>query len=296
MYEAGRDERHLRQLALMRDLRLAIAAGELGIHYQPKVDLLTGEIQQAEALVRWTHAERGAIPPDEFVALAERAGLIFDLTRHVLGGVARQWRAWTDRGLHLGIAVNLSPHDLARPELPSMVHGTLEAYAMPPQALIFELTESAVMADPHAAARVLQELRAAGLRVAIDDFGTGHSSLAYLAKLPVQTLKIDRSFVVTMDQPQSRVLVASIISLARSLELEVVAEGVDSESQVTALRSLGCEEVQGFLFSMPLPKEELLGFLGRHPAPGTVAGRPLVRVVVPEPVAEGHPEDLEVEQ
>ena len=262
VYEAGRDERHLRQLALMRDLRLAIAQGELGIHYQPKVDLLTGEIHQAEALVRWTHAERGAIPPDEFVALAERAGLIFDLTSHVLAGVARQWRAWTDRGLHLGIAVNLSPHDLARPELPSMVHGLLDAYAMPPQALIFELTESAVMDDPNAAARVLQELRTTGLRVAIDDFGTGHSSLAQLKRMPVDELKIDKSFMRGLEKgSEDAAIVRSIVDLGHHLGLQVVAEGVEDATAWEFLLANRCDMVQGYYVSRPLPALDFESFV-----------------------------------
>jgi diguanylate cyclase (GGDEF)-like protein len=262
VYEVGRDERHLRQLALIRDLRQAIADGAIGIHYQPKVDLLTGDLHQAEALARWTHPERGAIPPDEFIPLAERAGLIFDVTRLVLAGVARQWRAWTDRGLQLGLSVNLSPHDLARPELPDVVHGVLAAYAMPPQALIFELTESAVMEDPAGAVRVLENLRCAGLRIAIDDFGTGHSSLAQLKRMPVDELKIDKSFVRGLEKTsEDAAIVRSIVDLGHHLGLQVVAEGVEDAAAWNFLAAHRCDMVQGYYVSRPLPAPDFERFV-----------------------------------
>jgi len=262
VYELGRDERHLRQLALVRDLRHAIAERALTLHFQPKIDLLTGELTQAEALTRWTHPERGPIPPDEFIPLAERAGLIFDLTRQVLEGVARQWRAWTDRGLHLGIAVNLSAYDLGRPELPGIVHGLLAAYGMPPQAMILELTESAVMEDPASAAEVLRGLREAGLRVAIDDFGTGHSSLSQLKRMPVDELKIDKSFVKGL-KPTSEdaAIVRSIVDLGHHLGLQVVAEGVEDSPAWDFLMQSRCDMVQGYYVSRPLPADAFEAFV-----------------------------------
>jgi diguanylate cyclase (GGDEF)-like protein len=266
VYELGRDERHLRQLALVRDLRHAIAERTLTLHFQPKVDLLTGELTQAEALTRWTHPERGSIPPDEFIPLAERAGLIFDLTRQVLDGVARQWRAWTDRGLHLGVAVNLSAHDLGRPELPGLVHGLLEAYGMPPQAMILELTESAVMEDPASAAEVLRGLRGAGLRVAIDDFGTGHSSLSQLKRMPVDELKIDKSFVKGLKQAsEDAAIVRSIVDLGHHLGLQVVAEGVEDSPAWEFLIENRCDMVQGFYVSRPLPADAFEAFVREYP-------------------------------
>jgi diguanylate cyclase (GGDEF)-like protein len=266
LYEVGRDERHLRQLALMRDLRLAIAEGALTLHFQPKIDLLTGELSSAEALARWMHPERGPIPPDEFIPLAERAGLIFELTRGVLDNVARQWRAWTDRGLQLGVAVNLSAHDLGRAELPGLVHGLLRAYAMPPQALILELTESAVMEDPAAAAEVLQGLRSAGLRVAIDDFGTGHSSLAQLKRMPVDELKIDKSFVKGLKQAsEDAAIVRSIVDLGHHLGLQVVAEGVEDWPAFDFLLRSRCDMVQGYYVSRPLPADAFETFAREYP-------------------------------
>lgn len=266
VYEVGRDERHLRQLALMRDLRQAIAEHKLTLHFQPKVELLSGELTQAEALARWTHPERGPIPPDEFIPLAERAGLIFDLTRRVLDDTARQWRAWTDRGLHLGLAVNLSAHDLGRTELPAFVHGLLAAYGMPPQALILELTESAVMEDPDAAAVMLQGLRAAGLRVAIDDFGTGHSSLSQLKRMPVDELKIDKSFVRGLKQAsEDAAIVRSIVDLGHHLGLQVVAEGVEDASAWEFLLASRCDMVQGYYVSRPLPADAFESFAREFP-------------------------------
>ncbi|HEX5065344.1 MAG TPA: EAL domain-containing protein [Myxococcota bacterium] len=266
VYELGRDERHLRQLALVRDLRHAIAERALTLHFQPKIDLLTGELTQAEALTRWTHPERGPIPPDEFIPLAERAGLIFELTRQVLDGVARQWRTWTDRGLHLGVAVNLSAYDLGRPELPGLVHGLLAAYGMPPQALILELTESAVMEDPASAAEVLRGLREAGLRVAIDDFGTGHSSLSQLKRMPVDELKIDKSFVKNLKQAsEDAAIVRSIVDLGHHLGLQVVAEGVEDSPAWDFLMQSRCDMVQGYYVSRPLPADAFEAFARDYP-------------------------------
>ncbi|HVN38796.1 MAG TPA: EAL domain-containing protein [Myxococcota bacterium] len=261
VYELGRDERHLAQLALVRELRHAIAERTLTLHFQPKIDMLTGELTQAEALARWTHPERGPVPPDEFIPLAERAGLIFDITRQVLDGVARQWRVWADRGLQLGIAANLSAHDLGRAELPGLVHGLLSAYAMPPSALILELTESAVMEDPASAAAVLRGLREAGLRVAIDDFGTGHSSLSQLKRMPVDELKIDKSFVLGLKQAsEDAAIVRSIVDLGHHLGLQVVAEGVEDFQAWDFLMQSRCDMVQGYYVSRPLPADAFEAF------------------------------------
>jgi diguanylate cyclase (GGDEF)-like protein len=257
VYETGRDERHLAQLAIARDLRAATAAGAFRVHYQPKVDLLSREVVSVEALARWTHPEQGPIGPDEFIPLAERLGLIGDIGQFVLTEVLRQWRGWTDRGIHLGVAVNVSALDLGNAQLPARVRALLDAVGAPPSALTLEITESAVMQDPITALRTLDALRAAGIGLSIDDFGTGHSSLAQLKRMPVHELKIDKSFVLGLKaESEDAAIVRSIVDLGHRLGLKVVAEGVEDQTTWELLVQSRCDLAQGYLMSRPLPAAE----------------------------------------
>ncbi len=253
VYESGRDEVHLRQLQLMGDLRHAIVGGQLSLQFQPKVEIASGRVLHAEALVRWTHAALGPIRPDEFIPLAERSGFIHELTRFVLENSLAQAARWRESGLDLGIAVNLSAIDLMDADLPDFVFDCLQRHAIPPERLILELTESALMRDVNYAVRMLHRLRAIGIRLAIDDFGTGYSSLAQLKRMPVDEIKIDKSFVMQMtEDSDDAVIVRSTIELGHNMGLRVIAEGVESQGSLSLLEKLGCDMAQGFFLSPPL--------------------------------------------
>jgi diguanylate cyclase (GGDEF)-like protein len=253
VYEPGRDEVHLRQLTLMGDLRQSIARRELSLRYQPKVDLASRQVHHVEALLRWRHSTLGAIPPDEFIPLAERSGFIHELSRFVLDEALRQSTEWRGEGLDLGVAVNLSAMDLMDADLPEFLQGCLLRHRTPAQRLILEVTESALMIDVDYAVKMLHRLRAGGIRLSIDDFGTGYSSLAQLKRMPVDELKIDKSFVMQMtDGSDDAVIVRSTIELGHTMGLAVVAEGVENETSLDLLRRYRCDMVQGYYFSAPL--------------------------------------------
>ncbi len=259
VYESGRDEVHLRQLQLMSDLRDSIARGQLRLQFQPKVEIASGSVLHAEALVRWTHAQLGAIRPDEFIPLAERSGFIHELTRFVLENSLAQAARWREGGLDLGIAVNLSAIDLMDADLPDFVIDCLGRHAIPPGRLILELTESALMRDVNYAVRMLHRLRAIGIRLAIDDFGTGYSSLAQLKRMPVDEIKIDKSFVMQMtEDSDDAVIVRSTIELGHNMGLRVIAEGVESQDSLSLLDKLGCDMAQGYFLSPPLDSDALV--------------------------------------
>lgn len=260
-YRPGREDHHLRQLRLMADLREAGQRGELSLVYQPKVELSSGRLRHVEALLRWRHSELGPIGPDEFIPLAERAGLIQALTRHVLAQALQQCRQWQAQGLELDVAVNLSAHDLAEPDLVPAVAALLHAVDLPARRLILEVTESAVVRDVEQAIRQLRELRALGVRIAVDDFGTGQSSLAQLQRLPCDELKIDKSFVLDLSEGSAGADIVRItVELGHRLGLRVVAEGVEGITALGVLRAIGCDYGQGYLFSRPLPPAELLAW------------------------------------
>lgn len=265
IYTRGRDELHLRQLRLMSDLRHAADRGELSLCFQPKVDTRSGDVRHAEALLRWRHAELGPVGPDEFIPLAERSGAIHALTRFVLERAVSECRRWRDAGQPLSVAVNFSAMDLMDVELPARIEACLSAHGVPPGALIVEVTESALMRDINYAIRVLERLRALGVRLAIDDFGTGQSSLAQLKRLPVDELKIDKSFVLRLDQsPDDLVIVRSTIDLGHTMGLSVIAEGVESGESLRILGEMGCDMVQGYWFSRPLPPDDFLAWCQSH--------------------------------
>jgi diguanylate cyclase (GGDEF)-like protein len=258
----GRDRTSPAGFGLLSELRRAIDDGDLILYYQPEIEPGTGRVLAVEALVRWRHPQRGLVMPDEFIPLAARTGLIRPLTHYVLDAALAQCHAWRRAGHDLHVAVNLSArniHDLA---LPDDVEGLLRTWDVPPDRLELELTESAIQSDPVRAAEVLTRLSQVGVRIAIDDFGTGYSSLAHLRRLPVDKIKIDRSFVrrILTDQ-NDRVIVSSIIELGRSLGLQVVAEGVETDEMWVMLTALGCHVAQGYFLSQPLPAADLLPWL-----------------------------------
>jgi len=253
------------RLAVVADLRRAIGAGEIVVHFQPQADLATGRITGVEALVRWRHPERGLLYPESFIPIAEHTGLMRPLTSHVLQVTLRQWR---DQGLELAVAVNLSTRNLLDLSLPDEVARRLAEHDLPASALELEITETTIMADPVRAKAVLHRLADLGVRLAIDDFGTGYTSLAWLRDLPVTTLKIDKSFVMSMgEREQDAVIVRSSVQLGRNLGLHVVAEGMEGEDAWRALVALGCDQAQGYFLSRPQAAEPLTGWLrGYRPA------------------------------
>jgi diguanylate cyclase (GGDEF)-like protein len=257
-YSREHDEYAPERLTLMSELRRAIEGDELLLHYQPIVHLATREMRGVEALIRWQHPTRGMVQPIEFIPLAERAGLTKALTAWVLREALRQLRRWRDDGMELAVAVNLSMRTLHDPELPQLVHDLIERAGVPPELVAFEITETDVMADAEAAMRGLQALRELGVKIAIDDFGTGYSSLAYLHRLAVHTVKIDRSFVsrITTDE-NSAAIVRATADLGHALGLEVVAEGVEDELAWSRVRSLSCDFAQGYHIGRPMPGADM---------------------------------------
>jgi diguanylate cyclase (GGDEF)-like protein len=262
VYQPGREEGHRRQLAILGDLRRAIANGELSLHYQPKVDMATKQVRSLEALVRWNHPRHGAIPPSEFVPLAERAGSIILLTSWVLKSAQEQMEVWHKDGFDLDVSVNLSAADLGDPELPELVRKRLTGATSLASRLVLEITESAVMRETASAIRVMEELRHDGVRFSIDDFGTGYSSLAQLKRLPVDEIKIDKSFIIDLKrQTDDEVIVRSTIELGHSLGVKVVAEGVETADGWEMLRQMGCDLAQGYFISAPLPGAQIVNWV-----------------------------------
>lgn len=257
-YEPGADVARREQLSLLGELRNAVQHSELRACYQPKIDLQTQRISGVEALVRWRHPKRGLTLPALFMPYAEKTGFVRVITRWMLAITMRQCGRWAASERPLNVAVNLSARDLMSVELPQLVYDLLHKFDVPHKLVTLEITESSVMEDPERALSVLQELHRMGVRLSIDDFGTGFSSLAYLKKLPVDEIKIDRTFVHRMiDDADDRVIVRSTIELAHSLGLKVVAEGVESEQCLDVLRSMGCDIAQGYYFSPGMRRVEL---------------------------------------
>jgi diguanylate cyclase (GGDEF)-like protein len=263
-YSAEHDHHSPARLGLIGELRGAIEAGQLVLHYQPKVDLQSGRVSGCEALVRWEHPELGLLRPSAFVPMAESTSLIRPLTRRVLEQALADLDAWRARGVELSVAVNLSARCLNDPAFPTTVRELLADARVAPARLALELTESAIMADPALTAAVLDELHRMGVALSVDDFGTGYSSLSYLQRLPVEELKIDRSFVAAIAQETSAVIVRSTIDLGRNLGLRVVAEGVEDDEILARLRELQCPTAQGFAISPPLPAAAFLEWMSRH--------------------------------
>ena len=253
------------RLALVGELRRAIANRELVIHYQPRVELATGDVHAVEALVRWDHPERGLLSPGEFLPLAEHTGMIRPLTRYVMDAALADCAGWAQEGLRPGVSVNLSARDLLDADLPREVESLLSKHGVDPTLLEVEITEHTILTDPERARIVLERLRELGVRLSIDDFGTGFSSLGQLKRLPVDVLKIDRSFVLNMEHDDNDdVIVRSTIELGHNLGLRVVAEGVETQETWGRLAQLGCDTAQGFFISRPLPRVVLVEWLKKR--------------------------------
>ena len=251
------------RLLLLGELRRALEQrDQLVLHYQPKVALDQSHLAGVEALVRWNHPTKGVVPPNEFIPMAESTGLINKLTGYVLEQAVRQARAWLSAGLSVPVAVNLSPRCLLDVDLVDLVRGLLAEHDLPADLLRLEMTETAVMTNPALAMSTLTGLHELGIRLSIDDYGTGYSSMAYLNRLPVDELKVDRSFVLNMlDNDNDAVLVRSAIDLGHNLGLTVVAEGVEKAEHVAALRAFGCDIAQGYHYARPMPPEEVAAWL-----------------------------------
>lgn len=262
LYCEADDTNSRRLLSLTSDLRQSMA-DQLVVHYQPKILLAEDRVAGVEALVRWQHPEHGLIPPNVFIPLAERSGMLDQLTEIVLEKALTQEREWLDVGLDLHVAVNISARGLHRDGLADLVVTALAKHQVPPSRLLLEITETAIADDPDGAHRVLNRLGEYGVRFSIDDFGRGYSSLAVLRKLPVDELKIDRQFVSELATPESHAVVDYSIQLGHMLGVQVVAEGVEDETDTDTLRRLGCDLVQGYLYSRALPADEMTAWLAR---------------------------------
>jgi EAL domain-containing protein (putative c-di-GMP-specific phosphodiesterase class I) len=243
------------QLELEGLMRSAIGTGQFVMHYQPKVDVRSGEIVAAEALIRWIHPEKGVISPAQFIPLAEDIGLIVPIGKWVIDTVCAQQSAWRAQGIPIvPVAINISAMQFKGSDVFKDVQDALRLHDVSPDDIELELTETLVMQDPDAAEETMRSLRDAGLHLALDDFGTGYSSLAYLKRFPFSSVKIDRAFVTDMTtNPGDAAIAKAIISIGHSLQLKVIAEGVETAEQVQLLRESGCDQIQGFYFSKPVP-------------------------------------------
>jgi len=259
VYSRKLDQYSPQRLTLIGELRQAIENDDLRLHYQPKMDGKTDRITDVEALVRWNHQTHGMMPPDDFISLAERTGLIKQLTRWVLKHALQQGAIWRSHGIDIGIAVNLSARNFLDPNFPDVITGLLAAYDFPPESLMLEITETTIMTDPDYSLEILNRVAKIGPQFSIDDFGTGYSSLSYLKKLPISEIKIDKSFVLEMlEDENDAVIVHATIELAHNLGLKVVAEGVESKELMEKLKDLECDVLQGFQISKPLEARDFI--------------------------------------
>ncbi len=282
-YHPVLDQQSLRRLQLGTEIEQAMATGQIGVVFQPIIDAQTSDLVSVETLVRWAHPRYGSIPPDDFIHLAEQIGRIGAVTDHVLDLALARCRRWLDQDIALSVAVNLSVHCLTEPDLVARVRGALQRHGVPGELLTLELTEGSVVDDSVRDSTVLADLHDLGLRLSMDDFGTGYSSLSQLRQLPIDEVKIDKSFVLGMSTSQGESFIArSIIELAHNLGLRVVAEGVEDEMTRNLLAEMGCDKLQGFLVSRPLPDDRLENWLLartgiRSAAPGAAHRRLFVR-------------------
>ena len=271
LYDKAMNESALDHLRMETRLRRAIERDEFVLHYQPRINVATGRIVGAEALIRWQHPERGLLQPADFIPLVEQAGLVISIGEWAIESVCAQTAKWNKAGLQtVPVAVNLASTHLRERRLPMLVAQTLERHDVPARSLEIEVTESILLADPELAVHIAQQLSEMGILLSLDDFGTGYSSMGYLKRLPLAALKIDRSFVRDLESdPEDEAIVSAIIALARSLKLRVVAEGVETAAQLEILKGMRCDEYQGFLSSRPIGPEafaELLAQREKRPA------------------------------
>jgi EAL domain-containing protein (putative c-di-GMP-specific phosphodiesterase class I) len=268
MFSAEIATQSLDRLDIESSLRHAVERGELRLHYQPKVDVITGRIAGVEALLRWMHPELGMLPPIRFIPLAEETGLIVLIGGWVLNTACAQSMEWQRAGLPpISMAVNVSPRQFADEQLLSSIDNALASSGLDPKLLQIEITESMVMLNVERAVRVLDAIQSRGVRIAIDDFGAGYSSMSMLKRFPIDTIKIDSSFIRELpDSSQDKAIAKAIINLGKALGLTIVAEGVETAEQDKFLRDHACDEIQGFLFSHPVPPEKIAELLIAMPA------------------------------
>jgi diguanylate cyclase (GGDEF)-like protein len=266
-YAEGMSSVTQERVKLESDLHEALRKGQFELHYQPKVDTSSGRVNSAEALIRWRHPQRGLVPPNDFIAIADECGLLDAIGEWVLFEACRQAKAWQREGLRpMRVAVNLAPSQFRLTNLVDQIRRALESVALAPQFLEVELTESAVMSDAEESIRILEAISRMGVLVSVDDFGTGYSSMSYLRRFPIDKLKIDRCFVEEMTRrPEDASIVRAIISLAHSLHLKVIAEGVETSEQLALLTELGCDQYQGFHFSPALLPERFAALMRQEP-------------------------------
>ena len=265
VYEAAQDQYSLNRLRIVTSLRDPTLFDQLDVHYQPKISLKDGEMCGLEALLRWRHPTLGEIDPDSFIPVAERAGVMRQITLWVLRHTIEQMQRWQDQGFPLHVAVNLSVRNLGDENLPQDIQKILEACSIPAARITLEVTESSMMVNPRLAQEILNKLNALGLQSSIDDFGSGYSSLAYLKSLPATEIKIDKSFVLNMTHDESdAVIVHSTIALAHNMGYRVVAEGVETAEIFELLQVLGCDVAQGFYLSRAMPAEQVLSWVQQH--------------------------------
>jgi diguanylate cyclase (GGDEF)-like protein len=259
LFTAAMESHAADDFELLGDLRKALDNNELILFYQPKIDAASGQVTAAEALLRWKHPKRGDIGPAVFVALAERFGMIAKLGDWVIENACRQSRMWSDKGLNMRVAINISAQHMRQPDLGARIASALSRYRIDPTRLTCEITESLAMENTQATQETFAQLARMGVHVSIDDFGTGYSSLAYLRKLPASEIKIDRSFVLDLERSaDARSVIDAVVKLAHALGKRVVAEGVENVRQRRVLTELGCDELQGYLFAHPMPADDLL--------------------------------------
>jgi len=271
VFESHMDAGALEQISLQSDLRHAVQAGQLQLYYQPKVDSRLGQIRGVEALLRWTHPQRGMISPAVFIPIAERFGIIGSIGRWVIDEACRQMAAWADEGVRMRVAINLSVYQLREDDLVQRIEAALNRHGIDPSQLLCEITESVAMEDIKATQRAFDGLERIGVYLSIDDFGTGYSSLSYLRQLPARQLKIDRSFINDLESSSdARAVVDAVVRLAHALGLKVVAEGVETGGQRDILKGLGCDELQGFFYAKPMPASTLLDWTAGNKPVGAV--------------------------
>jgi diguanylate cyclase (GGDEF)-like protein len=276
VFDESLDRRDTERLVLIQELRAGLGNGEVVLYYQPKATLVEGAVVGVEALVRWNHPRHGTLVPPVFLPLAEQAGLMPQLTAHVLETAIRQAAVWSAADQHICISVNVTAADVRDPDFPAFVQAKLAAHDVDPHMLMLEITEQDLVLDRQQGAGSLDQLRETGIRVSIDDYGTGYSSLSYLCDLPLDELKLDREFVQRMLQHErAAIVVRSSVHLAKSLGLTIVAEGVETQEEWVALRDAGCDLAQGYLLGRPMPVEQFDAWLAARRAP------------VPDPRAEG---------
>jgi EAL domain-containing protein (putative c-di-GMP-specific phosphodiesterase class I) len=258
LFNAIVNAKALQRIAIEHGLRRALASEELELHYQPIFDFRTGRITGMEALLRWTHPEMGSVPPAVFIPIAEATGVMAPIGTWAMLTACRQAKAWHDAGFrNLSLAVNLSVTQLQQRDLLELVKGILTETGLPARLLELEITESSAMHSPETSMKTLYDLKKLGIRISLDDFGTGHSSLSYLKRFPIDTLKIDQSFVRDINSdPDTAAIVMAIIAMAHSLRLKVIAEGVEFSEQAAFLKRYSCDQMQGYLIKAPVPTTE----------------------------------------